>query len=77
MRRVLALSFVLALTPASIVGAAPFTKFKNCTELRKKFPVGVAQSPKSAGTSGAKVSKSIYSLHKGLDRDKDGIACEK
>jgi hypothetical protein len=52
-------------------------KYKNCTELRKKFPAGVAQTAKSAGTSGAKVSKSIYTLHKGLDRDKDGIACEK
>ncbi len=57
--------------------ASAATKYKNCTELRKKFPAGVAQSVKSAGASGAKVSKSIYALHKGLDRDKDGIACEK
>ena len=53
------------------------TKYKNCTELRKKFPAGVAQTAKAAGTSGAKVSKSIYTLHKGLDRAKDGITCEK
>ncbi len=64
----------------AVVGFAllvPGQKFKNCDALRVKYPSGVAMSVKSAGTTGAKVLKAIYTLNKGLDRDKDGIACEK
>jgi hypothetical protein len=76
---------VLAPAPAA---AASAKSYKNCTQLNAKYKHGVE---KSAGTkdvvrSGGKtikrnsqayVSKSLYNANKGLDRDKDGIACEK
>lgn len=55
----------------------PTTKFKNCDALRVKFPNGVAESVKAAGTSGATVNKKVYQANRGMDRDKDKIACEK
>ena len=54
----------------------PAKKFKNCTELRKTFPKGVAKDAKSAGNTGATVNAKIYKLNIGSDRDKDGVACE-
>ena len=67
-------SVLLWSTPVSAM--QPEKKFKNCTELRKKYPNGVAKSAKAAGSTGAKVSLSIYNANKSSDRDKDGIACE-
>ena len=66
---------LVALVAFAVV--VPTQKFKNCDAVRVKFPNGIASSKMSAGTTGAKVSKSLYALNKGLDRDKDGIACEK
>jgi hypothetical protein len=54
----------------------PPKKYKNCTELRKVYPRGVARDLKSAGSSGATVDARTYKLNAGSDRDKDGIACE-
>ena len=54
----------------------PSKKFKNCTELRKTFPKGVAKDAKSAGGSGAAVNSKVYKENIGSDRDKDGVACE-
>jgi hypothetical protein len=56
-------------------------KFKNCTELNKVYPGGVAL-PGSVNTGGAtkkepKYDKALYTANKSSDRDKDGIACEK
>lgn len=51
-------------------------KYKNCTELRKVYPRGVARDLKSAGSSGATVDAKTYKLNAGSDRDKDGVACE-
>ena len=67
----------LLLTAALTVMPAPATKFKNCDALRAKYPAGVAGTAKAAGTSGAKVNANVYAANKGLDRDKDGIACER
>ena len=67
-------SILLLSTPVSAM--QPEKKFKNCTELRKKYPNGVAKSAKAAGSTGAKVSLAIYNANKSSDRDKDGIACE-
>ena len=62
---------------ANIVNAdAPAKKFKNCTELRKVYPYGVAKDAKSATGTQAKVNAKDYADNKGSDRDKDGIACE-
>lgn len=61
--------------------------YKNCTALNKKYPHGVGKAnAKDKTKSGAPVtsfkrSTKIYntamSYNRGLDRDKDGIACEK
>lgn len=51
-------------------------KFKNCTALRTVYPKGVARDTKSAAKTGATVDAGQYQRHAGLDRDKDGIACE-
>ena len=61
----------------SVDAQQPSKKFKNCTELRKVYPNGVAKSAKAAGQTGATVNPKIYSANSSSDRDKDGIACEK
>lgn len=55
--------------------------FKNCTELNKVYPGGVAL-PGSINSGGAtkkvpKYNKALYIANQKSDRDKDGIACEK
>lgn len=55
--------------------------FKNCTELNKVYPGGVAL-PGAINTGGItkkepKYDKALYNANKKSDRDKDGIACEK
>jgi hypothetical protein len=55
--------------------------FKNCTELNKVYPGGVAL-PGAVNTGGAikkepKYNKALYTANKKSDRDGDGIACEK
>ena len=56
-------------------------KFKNCTELNKVYPGGVAL-PGAVNIGGAtkqtpNYDKKLYEANKKSDRDKDGIACEK
>jgi Excalibur calcium-binding domain len=80
---------VLLATPASAalagLDAAP-PLYKNCTNLNKKYPHGLGKVGASDHTSGTPVanfrrSTKLYKLamsyNRGLDRDKDGIACEK
>ena len=55
--------------------------FKNCTELNKVYPGGVAL-PGAVNSGGVtkkepKYDKALYTANKSSDRDKDGIACEK
>jgi hypothetical protein len=55
--------------------------FKNCTELNKVYPGGVAL-PGAINAGGMtkltpKFDKRLYEANKKSDRDKDGIACEK
>ena len=82
MRRLLiaAISIVLslALMPNSQAAAKVF---KNCTELNKVYPGGVAL-PGAINSGGGtkkspKYNKALYLANKKSDRDKDGIACEK
>jgi len=75
--------------PASVTVFAPTAlkyKFKNCTALNKVYQHGVGRSNAKDHTSGTPVTtfrhstklyKKIIGYRKGLDRDKDGIACEK
>ncbi len=82
MRRLFVLCFAatisLALLPSSQAAAKVF---KNCTELNKAYPGGVAL-PGAINAGGAtkklpKYDKALYNANKKSDRDKDGIACEK
>jgi hypothetical protein len=62
-------------------GNAAAKVFKNCTELNKVYPGGVAL-PGAVNAGGAtkrepKYDKALYNANKKSDRDKDGIACEK
>jgi hypothetical protein len=82
MRRLLI--FIL-LTTVSFMSSpsanATAKKFKNCTELNKVYPGGVAL-PGAINAGGTtkkkpKYNKTLYKANKKSDRDKDGIACEK
>ncbi len=61
-------------------------KFKNCTALHKVYKHGVGRTYAKDKTSGepvtnfkrsTKLYKKIVGYRSDLDRDKDGIACEK
>jgi hypothetical protein len=61
-------------------------RWKNCTQVNKRYPHGVGKLGARDGTSGEPVrtfrrSNLLYRTamryNRGLDRDKDGIACEK
>ena len=81
-----------AATSVGGVAAAPGAKttipylWQNCTHVRTKYPHGVGKRFAHDKTSGVPVtnfkrSTLLYlramSYNRGLDRDKDGIACEK
>ena len=82
MKRIILISIFLGL----IFGLAPSSQaaakvFKNCTELNKLYPGGVAL-PGAINTGGStkklpKYNKALYVANQKSDRDKDGIACEK
>jgi hypothetical protein len=74
----IALAVGLSLIPISQASAKTF---KNCTELNKVYPGGVAL-PGAVNKGGVtkltpKYDKKLYEANKKSDRDKDGIACEK
>lgn len=84
-------TFALSL-PVAAVGSAPAdaasSTYKNCTNLNKKYSHGVGKSGARDKVSGSskpvtnfkkstKIYKAAMKKNKGLDRDKDGIACEK
>lgn len=58
-------------------------EFKNCAEMNKSYPHGVGKPGAVDRTSGTRRvttfhrDAQLYELNKSLDRDKDGIACEK
>ncbi len=74
----ISLGLALGTTPASQAAAKIF---KNCTELNKVYPGGVAL-PGAINSGGLtkkkpKYDKALYIANKKSDRDKDGIACER
>ena len=82
MKRLLTVSICLGLALSVAPSSQAAAKvFKNCTELNKVYPGGVALP--SAVNSGGKTKKepkydkALYNANKKSDRDKDGIACEK
>ena len=82
MRKSLAVGIVLVLGFSILpISQASAKTFKNCTELNKKYPGGVAL-PGAVNKGGKtklipKYNKKLYKANKKSDRDKDGIACEK
>ncbi len=83
MKRI-AISFALTITlfilTTSTVNAAA-KMFKNCTELNKIYPGGVAK-PGAVNKGGVTkkeptIDAALYKANKKSDRDGDGIACEK
>lgn len=81
-RKLLTLILIAGLwAGSSSTATAAAKKFKNCTELNKVYPGGVAL-PGAVNTGGAtkkepKYDKALYAANKSSDRDRDGIACEK
>ncbi len=84
---VLATGLVLG-TGAAVIPAGAHTSgiHDNCTEFNKKFPHGVGRKKAHDKTSGTpvtnfkrstKIYKKAMAHNSDLDRDKDGIACEK
>ena len=75
----LALIFTL-LVPAVSQASTAAKKFKNCTELNKVYPGGVAKpgAVNKGGTTTQRptIDASLYKANIKSDRDKDGIACE-
>jgi hypothetical protein len=82
MRRVFLLTSTLFLSLVVIPQSQSTVKvFKNCTELNKVYPGGLAM-PGAINSGGVtkktpKYNKALYQANKKSDRDKDGIACEK
>ena len=76
----------LVLTAVSMSPAAAAVSYKNCTSLQKTYPHGVGKATAKDKTTGKPVTTFTHSTKKykkairangDLDRDKDGIACEK
>jgi hypothetical protein len=83
MKRIFVSSFLVVglLIPSTYPSFAAAKKFKNCTDLNKVYPGGVAL-PGAINAGGTtkqipKYDKKLYEANKKSDRDKDGIACEK
>ena len=82
MRRTVSVS-VLVILFCSPAASASAKSFKNCTEVRKVYPMGVSKSlaaaklQKNYPVNNPLVSAKIYQVLSKLDRDKDGTACEK
>jgi hypothetical protein len=71
--RLPAVALCAALAVALVV---PGNTYKNCDALRKVYPYGVAKDAASVGNTRATVNAKVYKKNKGLDRDRDGVACE-
>ena len=82
MKKMIVTGLVLIVSMSfSPVSQAAAKVFKNCTELNKVYPGGVAL-PGAINSGGLtkkepKYDKALYNANKKSDRDKDGIACEK
>ena len=80
-RSIIAVMVLAVMTVA--VAYAGTTRFRNCRALNARYPHGVgrvgARDHSSSGdpVTDFKRSNKLYMENRGLDRDKDGIACEK
>jgi hypothetical protein len=81
MKKLLITALILGFSLSGTSANAAVKVFKNCTELNKVYPGGVAL-PGAVNAGGItkltpKYDKALYTANKKSDRDKDGIACEK
>jgi hypothetical protein len=81
MKKLLTAVLILGLSLSGTSANAAAKVFKNCTELNKIHPGGVAL-PGAVNAGGTTkltptFNKKLYAANKKSDRDKDGIACEK
>ena len=82
MKKLIIIIMVFGLTISfNPISNASAKKFKNCTELNKVYPGGVAK-PGAVNKGGATkkqpiIDAALYKANIKSDRDKDGIACEK
>lgn len=81
MKKFLLSALILGLSLSIPSANAAAKVFKNCTELNKVYPGGVAL-PGAINAGGEtkkepKYDEALYLANKKSDRDKDGIACEK
>lgn len=89
MNRALAIIFsfvlligIVSIAPAEVGAKEDLTKYRNCTELNKVYPGGVAKAANVKNKGGKTkfkpfVSQKLYMVNSKSDRDKDLIACEK
>jgi hypothetical protein len=76
-------AFLLTIGAIAAVGAMTGctpTKYQNCDAVHKVYKGGIAK-PGYHQTGmvtkyAPKVDQALYDANKGLDRDKDGVACE-
>ncbi len=81
MKKLFIAALILGIAIPGTTANAAAKVFKNCTELNKVYPGGVAL-PGAVNAGGMtkltpKFDKKLYEANKKSDRDKDGIACEK
>lgn len=81
MKKLFLTALILGLSLSGTSANAAAKVFKNCTELNKVYPGGVAL-PGAVNAGGEtkltpKFDKKLYEANKKSDRDRDGIACEK
>jgi len=81
---VLAVVSVLVTGPAAEAATKPPVRYKNCTLLNKAYKHGVGKPGAKDKTAAGKkpvttfgVNLALYQRNAHLDRDHDGIACEK
>jgi hypothetical protein len=82
---VLAAAFAATSATANATQARIPARWKNCTAVNKRYPHGVGRNAAHDHTSGVPVTnfkhstklyKTAMHYNEGLDRDRDGIACE-
>ncbi|MED4977186.1 excalibur calcium-binding domain-containing protein [Weizmannia sp. FSL K6-0777] len=76
------LIFGVSLSATYDVNAKTVKYYKNCKGLNKDYKGGVAKNSKVKNKGGKThykpyVSTALYNANHKLDRDKDGIACER
>ncbi len=88
-RSLLILPLVVAAATPQFIASSPASatkvkKFANCKALNAKYHHGVGRpgardhvSGRTAPVRNFTVNRTLYNANKGLDRDHDGIACEK